>query len=167
MATTIRQIRKVTFTGTDSTPLNGTSAGRTYQPSDRLEVQASGTGACVPLDEETDAVTIVMDGVGADGDLAIFNIYGYGENGPAERIYYTVTGTLGAAVAGTGKLYAEEFSGTDVHSSTVGIKDSGSAGNTMAKISFDTSGLRYLYFEPTTFTTLTAITFHIREWGNK
>ena len=161
MATIIRNLRSLSFSAVDATPLDGSTAGLTYQAGDRLE------SACIPLDEETDAVTIIIDGTGADGNLAIFNIYGYGLDGPAERIYHTVTATLGTAVAGTGKLYAEEISGTDVHSSTIGIKDSGAAGNTVAKVSFDTSGLRYLYFEPTTFTTLTAITFHVREWGNK
>ena len=159
MATIIRKLRSLSFTAVDSTPLDGTTSGRTYQSGDRL------ASACIPLDQETDAVTIIMDGTGSDGHLAIFNIYGYGLNGPAERIYHTVTATLGTAIAGTGKLYAEQFSGTDVHTSTIGIKDSGAAGNTVAKVSFDTSGLRYLYFEPETFTNLTAITFHVREWG--
>ena len=161
MATIIRDVRSLSFSAVDGSALDGLTAGQTYQAGDRLET------ACVRLDEETDAVTIVIDGTGADGDLAIFNIYGYGEDGPAERIYHTVTATLGTAVAGTGKLYAEEISGTDVHSSTIGVKDSAAAGNTVAKVSFDTSGLRNLYFEPTTFTNLTAITFHVREWGNK
>ena len=161
MATIIRKVRSLSFTGTDATALDGETTGQTYQAGDRL------VSACIPLDEETDAVTIVIDGTGSDGHLAIFNIYGYGEDGPAERIYHSVTATLGTAVAGTGKLYAEEIDGTDVHSSTIGVKDSAAAGNTVAKVSFDTSGLRYLYFEPTTFTNLTAITFHVREWGNK
>jgi len=159
MATIIRQERALSFAAVDATPLDGTTSGRTFQPGDRLE------SACIPLDEETDAVTITMDGTGSDGNTAVFNIYGYGLNGPAERIYHTVTATLGTGVAGTGKLYVDTISGTDTHTSTIGIKDSGS--NTVAKVSFDTSGMRYLYFEPTTFTTLTAITFHVREWGNK
>lgn len=172
MATIIRKTKVLTFTKVDANPLDGSTTGRTYQAVDR-EVHAATIRTAqsvtpyITLDEETDAVTISIDGTGADGNTAVFNIYGYGEDGPAERIYHTVTCTLGTAVAGTGKLYAEQISGTDVHSSTIGIKDSGAAGNTVAKISFDTSGLRYLYFEPTTFTTLTAITFHIREWGNK
>ena len=161
MATIIRKVRSLSFSAVDATALDGSTAGQTYQYTDRL------VSACIRLDEETDAVTICMDGTGSDGHLAIFNIYGYGEDGPAERIYHTVTATLGTAVAGTGKLYAEQFSGTDTHTSTIGIKDSGAAGNTVAKVSFDTSGLRYLYFDPVTFTSLTAVTFHVREWGNK
>lgn len=166
MATIIRKDRVFTLT-VDGTPLDGTTAGLTYQASDRLITPTAATGYCLPLDEETDAVTITMDGLGANGDYAVFNIYGYGLNGPAERMYHTVTGTLGTAVAGTSKKWAEQFSGTAVHTKTIGITDSGAGGNTMAKISFDTTGLRFLYFEATNFSTLTAITFHVREWGSK
>lgn len=164
MATIIRQMRSLTFTTTataDGTVLDGSAAGLTYQAKDRL------ASACVRLDEETDSVTITIDGTGADGNTAAFNIYGYGENGPAERIYHTVTATLGTAVAGTGKCYAEEIAGTDVHTGVIGIQDRELNSNSMAKFTFDTRGLRYLYFEPITFTTLTAMTFHIREWGTK
>ncbi len=161
MATIIRQMRELTFAAVDATPLDGSTSGRTYQASDRL------ASACIPLDEETDYVTITIDGTGADGNTAVFNIYGYGEDGPAERIYHTVTCTLGTAVAGTSRLYAEEIAGTDVHTGTIGIQDRELNSNSMAKVTFETRGLRYLYFEPTTFTTLTALTFHIREWGNK
>ncbi len=167
MATIIRNDRVLTLSAVDATPLDGTTSGRTYQAKDRVKIHTSGTGACVALDEETDAVTITMDGKGADGNSAVFSIFGYGEDGPAERIYHTVTGTLGTAVAGTSRLWVEEFSGTATHTKTVGITDSGAAGNSMAKIAFDTTGLRFLYFEPITFSTLTAITFHIREWGSK
>ncbi len=162
MATIIRPMRVLTLTAVDGTPLDGSTAGRTYKASDRLALYT------VALDEETDAVTITMDGTGADGNSAVFSIFGYGKNGSAERIYHTVTGTLGTAVApGTGRLWAEVFSGTDVHTKTVGITDSLAAGNSMAKIAFDTTGLRFLYFEPKTFNTLSAIAFHIREWGSK
>ncbi len=161
MATIIRKDRVLTLTAVDATPLDGSTANRTYKASDRLALYS------VALDEETDAVTITMDGTGANGNSAVFNIYGYGLDGPAERIYHTVTGTLGLAVAGTGKVWVEQFSGTATHTKTIGITDSGAGGDTMAKITFDTTGLRYLYFEPKTFTTLTAITFHIREWGSK
>ena len=167
MATIIRNDRVLTLSAVDATPLDGTTSGRTYQAKDRVKIHTSGTGACVALDEETDAVTITMDGTGANGNSAVFNIYGYGLDGSAERIYHTVTGTLGLAVAGTGKVWAEQFSGTATHIKTIGITDSGAGGDTMAKITFDTTGLRYLYFEPITFSTLTAITFHIREWGSK
>ncbi len=171
MATIIRQTRVLTFTAA-VTGLDGTTAGLTYQAKDRLTQEAviraaQGISPCIRLDEETDAVTIVIDGKGANGNSAVFSIFGYGEDGPAERIYYTVTATLGAAVAGTGKVWADQIAGTAVHTKTIGITDTGADGETMAKIAFDTTGLRYLYFEPTTFTTLTALTFHIREWGSK
>lgn len=162
MATVISKLRSLSFADVNATPLDGTTSGRTFQPGDRLRLES----ACIPVEQSTDAVTIIIDGTGSDGNSVVFNIYGYGLNGPAERIYHTVTATLGKAVAGTGKLYADHISGTDVHTSTIGIKDSGANGDTVAKVSFDTSGLRYLYFEPITFTGLTAITFRVREWGN-
>jgi len=173
MATIIRQMRSLTFTAVDAVPLDGSTTGRTYQAKDRLVHEAviraaQNISPCVRLDEETDSVTITIDGTGRDGNTAVFNIYGYGEDGPAERIYHTVTCTLGTAIASsTGRLYAEEIAGTDVHTGVIGIQDRELNSNSMAKVTFDTRGLRYLYFEPTTFTTLTALTFHIREWGNK
>jgi len=165
-------MKSLTFTAVDAAPLDGSTTGRTYQAKDR-EVHAAVILAAqnitpyITIDEETDSVTITIDGTGADGNTAVFNIYGYGEDGPAERIYHTVTTTLGTAVAGTGRLYAEEIAGTDVHTGVIGIQDRELNSNSMAKVTFDTRGLRYLYFEPTTFTTLTALTFHIREWGSK
>lgn len=171
MGTTMKKIRELSFAAVDATPLDGTTANRTYQPKDRLITAASGTGACVLLRQDTDAVIITGSGTGSDGNIAVFHIYGYAmddletaaSGGPAERIYITVTGTLGTAVAGTGQLYFDTFSGTDVHTSTIGIYDSGN--NAVCKITFDTQGIKYLYFEPITFTTLTAIKFYIREVG--
>lgn len=170
MATIIRQIRELSFAGVDATPYDGTTSGLTYQPGDRTITQVTDvsvglTGACVPLDEETDAVIITMSGTGSDGNSAVFHIHGYGENSPMERIYNEVTATLGTAVAGTGQLYVDTFDGTDLHTETIGIYDSGD--NAVCKIKFDTQGLRYLYFEPKTFTTLTAVKFYIREVGQK
>ena len=165
MATILRKVREIEFTAVDATPLNGTTAGRTYQPTDRLAT------ACVPLDEETDAVIITMSGTGSDGNSCVFHLYGYGldnlENGigggPAEAIYNTVTATLGTGVAGTGQLYVDTISGTDLHTSTIGVYDSGN--NRVCKMAFDCQGLKYLYFEPITFTTLTKVKFIIREVG--
>lgn len=149
------------MTAVDSTPLDGSTSGLTYQAADRT------VAYCVTLNEEIDNVIITADGAGSDGNSAVFNLYGYGLDGGAERIYHTVTATLGTAVAGTGRLYVEQFSGTDTHCTSVTIKDSGAGGNTMAKIYLNTHGLRYLMFEPTTFTTLTSITFHVRGIGSK
>lgn len=159
MATIIRDVRALSFSTTDATLLDGTTAGQTYQPGDRLKT------ACVRLDEETDAVIITISGTGSDGNTVKFNLYGYGEDSPAERIYEAVTATLGTAVAGTGQLYADTILGTDCHTSTIGIYDSGD--NAVCKMKFDTQGLRYLYFEPETFTTLTAVKFLVREVGQK
>ena len=167
MATIIKSGRIFTLSAT-VTPLDGTTAGLTYQGKDRP------TAYSFALNEETDVVTIMMDGTGSDGNSAVFNILGYGlgvlnndNPSPAERIYHTVTATLGTAVAGTGRCFAEHFTGTDTHIKDVKISDSALAGNSVAKIAFDTTGLRFLVFEPETFNTLTAITFHIREWGTK
>ena len=159
MATIQRPIREIAFTAVDATPLNGTTAGRTYQGSDKLQA------ACVKLPEEVDAVIITMSGTGSNGNTCVFHVYGYGygSKAPAERIYNTVTATLGTAVAGTGQLYVDTLSGTDVHTTTLGIYDSGN--NSVCKLKIDTQGLEYLYFEPITFTTLTGIKFLIREVG--
>lgn len=160
-ATHIRGERTLTLTAVDATPLDGSTASRTYQASDRTAEY------CLTLYEEADAVEITVDGTGSDGHSAIFTIWGYSVNGAADRIYHTVTATLGTAVAGTSRTWVEQFSGTDTHATTIGIKDSGAGGNTKAKIYLDTTGLKYLMFEPITFTTLTTITIHMREYGYK
>lgn len=161
MSTVIRPEMLLTLTAVDSTPLDGSTSGRTYQATDRT------TGQYVVLSEEADAIVITMDGTGSDGNSAVFTIWGYSRNGPAERIYHTVTGTLGTATAATGRTFADQFSGTDTHITTVAVKDSGADGNTIAKLALDPIGYRFLMFEPITFTGLTAITFHVREYGLK
>lgn len=160
-ATSIRADKTLSISAVDATPLDGSTTGRTYQAADRTAAY------CIVLNEEADAVIITIDGTGADGNSAVFNIYGYGADGGADRIYHTVTATLGTAVAGTSRLFADQISGTDTHVTTVAVRDSGANGNTRAKIALDTTGLKYLMFEATTFTTLTVITFHVREYGLK
>jgi hypothetical protein len=160
-ATVQRLEQTVNMTAVDSSPLTGTTTARTYQAADRTAAY------CVTLDEEIDKVVITADGTGSDGNSAVFNLYGYGLDGGAERIYHTVTAILGTAVAGTDRLYVEQFSGTDTHCTSITILDSGAGGNTRAKIYLETHGLRYLMFEPTTFTSLTSITFHVRGIGSK
>ena len=161
MATIQRPTRELAFAAVDATPLDGTTAGRTYQGVDRLD------SASYKLPEDTDAVVITMSGTGSANNTCAFNLYGYGfgPESPAERIFDTVTATLGTAVAGTSQLFVDTFAGTDKHTQTVGIFDS--ADNTVCKLLIDTSGLEYLYFEPVTFTTLTAVKFFIREVGQK
>lgn len=161
MATVIRDEMILTLSAVDATPLDGSTTGRTYQAVDRTK------GRYFVLSEAADAVVITMDGTGSDGNSAVFTIWGYSKNGGAERIYHTVTATLGTAVAGTGRTWAEVFSGTDTHITTVGVKDSAGAGNSVAKLALDTVGYEFLMFEPITFTGLTAITFHVREYGLK
>ena len=159
MGTVIRKQRQITFSAVDATPLDGSTASRTYKFSDMT------TGATVVLSEATDAVSITMSGKGSDGNSAVFTLWGYPDEGPAERIYHTVTAVLGAGVAGTGELFVDQISGTDTHYTTIAIKDNAANSDTIAKIALDTVGYRHLMFEPTTFTTLTEITFYVREYG--
>ena len=162
MATIIRPERTITLTAVDATPLDGSTANRTYKPADRTAANS------IRFGEEVDSVIITMDGTGADGNSAVFSLWGYHEeNGFAHRIYHTATATLGTAVHSTGRVWAEIFAGTDTHVKTVGLTDSGAAGNSIAKLLIDKMDYRFLMFEPTTFTTLTAITFHVREIGTK
>jgi hypothetical protein len=155
------------LTAVDATPLDGSTAGRTYLRGDAVSAYLVGLGQTV------DAVEIFADCAGSDGNTAVFNILGYPfagkepnplkpEIGPALKIYDAVTVTLGTAVAGTGRLFVEHFTGTDKHTKTIGLYDNALGGNSIAKMAFDTRGLAALYFEPITFTTLTDIKFHIR-----
>ena len=165
----LRQIEEkiLLLTAVDGTPLDGSSANRTYLRADRLDAYT------VPLGQTVDAVEIFVDCAGSDGNTALFNLYGYPfagnppnplkpEIGPALKIYDNVTVTLGTAVAGTSRLFVEHFTGTDLHTKTVGLYDNALGGNGIDKMCFDTRGLWALYFEPQTFATLTDIRFHIR-----
>lgn len=160
-----KQEQLLALAAVDATPIDGSTANRTYQNAHKVSTYV------VALNQDTDAVEITMDGTGSDGHTAVFNILGYGkagnasypEVGAAQRIFNAVTATLGTAVAATGRLWAEHFTGTDLHTKTIGLYDNALGGNGIAKICFDTRGLSHLYLEPITFTSLTAITFHIRE----
>lgn len=159
------QERLLKLTAVDATPLDGSTGGRTYKNADKLKTYFFG------LQQGVDAVEITVDGTGSDGNTGVFNMYGYGvagnrlapEMGAAQRIFLAVTLTLGTAVAAANRLWAEHFEGTDLHTKTVGLYDNALAGNGIAKIALDTRGLTGLYIEPITFTTLTALCFHIRE----
>jgi hypothetical protein len=159
MSTLVKYEKTKAFAAVNAAPLDGTTAGITFQPGDRLN------SACLLLEEGTDAVIIYISGTGSANNSMVFSIYGYSLTGGAERIYKTATATLGSGVAGSGLLYADTITGTDFHTSPVGVFDSGN--NTICKIKFDTQGLNWLYFEPVTFTTMTACTFHVREVGQK
>lgn len=157
----------LTLIAVDATPLDGSTGGRTYLRGDAVADYLVGLGQTV------DAVEIFADCAGSDGNTAVFNIYGYpyaGVNpdplkpylGPALKIFDAVTATLGTAVAGSSRLFAEHFAGTDKHTKTIGLYDNALGGNSIAKMAFDTRALGALYIEPITFTTLTDIRFHIR-----
>ncbi len=160
MATTHRAERLITCPAVVGTALDGTTTGFTYQPGDIGPTSAY----LLDLNQDTDAVIITISGTGSNNNTIAFNIWGYGVDTPAESIYILATAILGTAVAGSSQLYVDTITGTDKHTSTVGIYDSGS--NRVCKLKLDTQGLKYLYFEPTTFTTLTACKFHVREAGS-
>jgi len=103
-----------------------------------------------------------MSGTGSDGNSAVFKIWGYAADGPAKLIY-SGTGTLGTAVAGTSKLFADTFTESETHVTSTTVVDS--AANRVASIYFDAVGYAFLVFEAITFTTLTAVEFHVHELG--
>lgn len=160
-ATEILEELVMQFDAVDATPLDGTTAGRTYMPTDRQSIYS------LALDERCDAVevTIYSNGSATSNDTALINIYGYGRNGPAVRIYDAVTCTLGTAVAPGSGLYADTILGTDKHITTVIIGDT--ADNAVCRVMYDTTGLRFLYFEPQTFTGITNIIISVRQYGFK
>jgi hypothetical protein len=159
--TWIVEDQTLTITAVDGTILDGTTSGRTYMAADRVALYS------VPIDDRTDWVEIHLYSTGSDtaDDTAKINIYGYGKNGPAMRIYEATTFTLGTAVSPGSGLYADTISGTDKHTETVEVADSGD--NTVCKLKIDTAGLRWLYFEPETFTGITNVIIKIRSYGFK
>ncbi len=157
--TWIVENQTLTLSAVDSTLLDGTTDSNTYMASDRQ------TAYSVLIDRRTDWVEVHLYSTGSDtaGDSAKVNIYGYGKDGPAMRIYEAVTFTLGTAVAPDSGLYADTISGTDKHTETVEVSDSGD--NTVCKLKIDTAGLQWLYFEPETFTGITNVIVVIRSYG--
>ena len=151
----------LTLSAVDATPLDGTTANRTFKPTDRLSLYS------VRLDERTDKVEVHFYSTGSDtaGDTAAINIYGYGADGPAMRVYDATTVTLGTAVSPDGGLYADGISGTDKHVTTVSVKDENA--DTVAKMTIQTHGIRWLYFEPETFTGISNMIVKIRSYGTK
>lgn len=151
----------LTLSAVDATPLDGTSANRTFMPTDRLSTYS------VRIDERTDYVEVYFYSTGGDtaGDTALINIYGYGKDGPAMRIYDAATVTLGTAVAPDSGLYADGIAGTDKHVTAVSVKDE--SADTVAKMTIQTHGIQWLYFEPETFTGITSIIVKIRSYGVK
>ncbi len=159
--TIILNVETLILAAVDATPLDGSTSARTYLSTDRLALYSA------TLTEKTDAVEIIAYSTGADtaDDTALINIYGYSRNGPAVKIYDACTFTLGTATAPDSGLYAGIASGTDLHSTTVNVSDS--VDNGIVKITFDTVGLRYLYFEPETFTGITNFIVQVRSYGFK
>lgn len=159
--TLIGDYKSLTLAAVDATPLDGTTSGRQFIAADRV------TTYSLSIDDRTDIVEVIGYSTGSHtaNDTALINIYGYGKNGPALRVYDAATFTLGTAVEATPGLYADTISGTNYHPVTVNIEDSGN--NTIAKMYIDTTGLRWLYFEPETFTGITNFIIQVREYGFK
>lgn len=157
--TLIERMETLTLSAVDGTPLDGSTASRTYLATDRLVIYS------VPITEGADAVEIIAYSTVDDtaNDTAVINIYGYSVNGPALKIYDACTFTLGTAVAPDSGLYAGVASGTDLHTTTVGVADS--VDNGITKLSFDTTGLKYLYFEPETFNNIGNFIIQVRQYG--
>lgn len=155
----IQQPKVLTFTAADSTPLDGSTSGRTYQNGDRTALQS------VQLSERCDYVIIDADITGSDGNTVAFKIYGYARKGPAQLIY-SGTATAGTGVAGTDKLYVDTFTAQSagIWKEAMTIQDS--AANRVCTMEFNARGLEYILIEPGTFTTATSITFRIREYGS-
>ncbi len=156
-ATVVSSIQSLIFPAVDATPLDGATAGRTFQATDRNNDQ------CITLTGNTDAINVIAWAEGADGDSAIFNVYLYGPTGAAQRVFHTVTATLGTATQSLSAKYVESFVGTDTHAPGVGISDSGT--NTVCSFRLDVEGAQWVKFEPVTFTALTRITFEVRSFG--
>jgi len=158
-ATWIVEDQTLTISAVDATILDGTSTSRTYMASDRVSTYS------VHIDDRADWVEVHLYSTGSDtdGDSAKINIYGYGKDGPAMRIYEATTFTLGTAVAPGSGLYADTISGTDKHTETVEVADS--ASNTICKLKIDMAGLQWLYFEPETFTGITNVIIQVRSYG--
>ena len=158
-ATTIRGEKVLAISAVDATPLDGTTSGLQYISGDRV------TAYSVRLSERCDAVSVKAYCAGSDGGTAVFKIWGYSSDGPAELIY-SGTGTVGTAVFSTGNLWIDTFTaaGTN-HIASVSVRDSGN--NRICKLNADTTGYRDLMFEATVFTNVTAINFQVREYGYK
>lgn len=157
--TWIVEDQTLTLSAVDATILDGSTSLRTYMASDRVADYS------VQIDERTDWVEVHLYSNIDDtaGDSAKINIYGYGKDGPAMRIYEAVTFTLGTAVAPGAGLYADTISGTDKHTETVEVADSGD--NTVCRLKIDTAGLDKLYFEPETFTGISNVIIKVRSYG--
>lgn len=158
-ATWIVEDQTLTISAVDATILDGTTSNRTYMAGDRVSTYS------VHIDPRTDWVEVHLYSTGGHtaDDTALINIYGYGKNGPAMRIYEAATFTLGTAVSPGPGLYADTISGTDKHTETVEVADS--ADNTVCKLKIDTAGLQWLYFEPETFTGITNVIIKVRSYG--
>ncbi len=162
-ATFINKEKVLLLSAVDATPLDGSTASRTYMSSDRV------AGYTIPLKDRCDAVDLYVYATSAQAvtadDLVVLNIYGYGSGGPTMPVYDACTFTFGTAVAtGTG-LYADTASGTPLHTLPVIVTDS--ANNRIVKVTFDTTGFEGLYIEPETFTGVTACNVVIRQYGIK
>ncbi len=164
-ATYINTEKVLLLSAVDATPLDGSTASRTYMASDRV------AGYTIPLKDRCDIVDLYVYSTTAQAvtanDAVVLNIYGYGSGGPSMPVYDACTFTFGTAVStGTG-LYADTASGTDLHATTTGVTVTDSGNNRIVRLSFDTTGFEGLYVEPETFTGVTGCYVVVRQYGFK
>jgi len=137
---------------TDDTALDGETASYTYhwhdKPSEAFELgpefnacEIIFTGGYECADNTDNADT-------TDGGNFAFKFYGYVEGGPAEFLC-DVSGTMGLAriADSTLALYADTLTiDTQAHLKTISVIDGG-GNDRVAKLAFDTCGLKYIYAE--------------------
>lgn len=143
------QMRSADVT-TDDTVLDGSTAGYTYDWHDK-------PSAAKELGPEYNACEIIfpcgqdfLDDTNAmiatDGNNFAFSLWGYAERGPAEFLC-EVSGTVGTARIedSTSVLYTDTLTiDSQGHLKTISVADAG-GNNRVAKLAFDTCGLKYLY----------------------
>lgn len=126
----------------DETLLDGETASYTYHWHDK-------PSGAKELGTECNGCVIVMHGTDVDNnDTFVFNLYGYAEGGPAEFIA-EVSGTIGVARINdvTTTLYADAMNIVEQgHIRNLAVKDGAESGR-IAKLTFDTGGLKYLWLE--------------------
>jgi len=137
---------------TDDTALDGETDGYTYHCEDRpkeayklgpeynsCEIIFTGGYECADNTENADTT---------DGGNFAFKFYGYAEHGPAEYLC-DVSGTIGLARISdsTLALYADTLTiASQAHIKTISTADAAGS-DRIAKLIFDTCGLRYIYAE--------------------
>ena len=164
----IGRYKNLTLQGTTALNITGSNVSRTFAAAHRVATLT------IDLSRNGDFVEIIAfcSGSAVEGDTATINIYGYSLNGPAMRVFSSVLFTLGQAseITSTASvtdsaLYADTIHGTNFLQPSVTLTDDAGA-NGIAKIYFNTIGIRYLYFEPITFVDIDTFTIQVREYGD-